>query len=264
MLRISGFRTAAAVLACTLAASVAATLGSRQAHAQAGGAQIFDGVFTEAQAVRGKMRFEENCASCHRADLSGASAPALKGDGFLKKWEFQGLNTLVGKVFDTMPQGYATNVQENVKVDIVSYILQTNGFPAGREELTGDLEVLQEIPILSKPDAAQAAGPVPNYSLVQAVGCLTQAQDGGWRLVNAADPNRATSPEPTPAAYTRRLTDAPAGTSIFRLINASRLNPQTMVGRKVETKGFVYRDDDAKESLISVAAMQSLGVACAP
>src|SRR4051812_48082161 len=192
-MRVTRFRAAAVVLGLVLAAGWANVGGSHVVHAQ-GGKGMFDGVFTAAQAARGKARFEQDCATCHRENLTGASAPALKGAAFLKKWEFQGLNTLVSKVFDTMPQGYATNVQEDIKVDIVSYILQQNDFPAGAVELTGDLDVLQEIQILSTPDAAQAAGPIGNYSLVHAVGCLVAGPEHSWQIINAAEPARSTSP----------------------------------------------------------------------
>jgi S-disulfanyl-L-cysteine oxidoreductase SoxD len=257
---VTAFRYAVIVLSFVLAASWAGFGGSQAVQAQRPGAAMFDGVFTAAQAARGKVRFEENCASCHRENLTGASAPALKGAAFLKKWEFQGLNTLVSKVFDTMPQGYATNVQEDIKVDIVSYILQQNAFPAGSQELTGDLDVLQEIQILSTPDAAQAAGPIGNYSLVQVIGCLAGGGDRGWQIVNAAEPARSTSPAASTGAAVQRLAAAPLGATTFELINAGRLHPEALAGHKVETKGFVYREGAA--SLITVSALQSLGQDC--
>ena len=256
-----GFRAAVVVFGLVLAASWTGAGGSHAVHAQRGAA-IFDGVFTAAQAARGKARFEQDCASCHRENLTGASAPALKGAEFLKKWEFLGLNTLVSKVFDTMPQGYATNVQEDIKVDIVAYILQQNEFPAGSAELTGDLDVLQEIQILSTPDAAQASGPIGNYSLVQTVGCLNQGSDHSWQIVSAAEPTRTTSPAASTGAAVQRLAAAPLGQGTFRLVNAARLHPDALVGHKVEAKGFVYRD--AADNLISVSALQSVGQDCRP
>lgn len=259
-MHVTRFRAAALVLALMLAGNWASVGGSRVVQAQRAGASMFDGVFTAAQAARGKARFEQDCASCHRENLTGASGPPLKGAAFLKKWEFQGLNTLVSKVFDTMPQGYATNVQEDIKVDIVSYILQQNEFPAGTAELTGDLDVLQEIQILSTPDAAQAAGPIGNYSLVQAVGCLVEGPEHSWQIVNAAEPSRSTSPAASSGAAVQRLVTAAPGTATFRLVNAARLHPEVLVGHKVETKGFVYRD--GADNLISVSALQSVGENC--
>jgi cytochrome c5 len=255
------FRTAATVLGLVLAASWANVGGSHVVHAQRSGA-IFDGVYTAAQAERGKARFVQDCATCHRENLTGASGPPLKGATFMKNWEFLGLNSLVSKVFDTMPQGYATNVQEDIKVDIVSYILQQNNFPAGNVELTGDLDLLQEIQILSSPTAAQVAGPIGNYSLVQAVGCLSEGSDHSWRLVNAAEPSRTTSPAASTGAAVQRLASAPLGPATFKLVNATRLHPEGLTGTKVEAKGFVYRD--GSENLISVSALQSVGQTCRP
>lgn len=258
--RATRFSISVALLSFVLGTSWMGAGGSGVVQAQRAGASMFDGVFTEAQAARGKARFLEDCASCHRENLTGASGPALKGEVFLKRWEFQGLNTLVSKVFDTMPQGYATNVQEDIKVDIVAYILQQNTFPAGSAELTGDLDVLQEIQILSSPGSAQAAGPIGNYSLVQVVGCLAQGPDRTWQLVNAAEPARSTSPAASTGGAVQRLAAEPLGTATFRLINAERLHPDVLAGHKVETKGFVYRE--AADSLISVSALQSVAGNC--
>src|SRR3954465_3439532 len=102
-MRATGFRAAVIVLGLVLAASWANVAGPHVVHAQRGGA-IFDGVYTAAQAARGKARFEQDCATCHRETLTGASGPPLKGATFMKNWEFLGLNALVSKVFDTMPQ----------------------------------------------------------------------------------------------------------------------------------------------------------------
>jgi mono/diheme cytochrome c family protein len=43
--------------------------------------------FNAAQAAAGRQLYEMNCASCHRADLSGAAeAPALAGPNFTRVW----------------------------------------------------------------------------------------------------------------------------------------------------------------------------------
>ena len=129
------------------------TLGTR-VGAQVPDQRIWDGVFTAEQARRGKAQFETNCGACHGAPGSGGSdrsGPTLiGGDRFMKAWEFSGLNQLVSKVFDQMPQGYPSNVEDAVKLDIISYILQSNGFPAGSKELGADLTALREIQIVRK------------------------------------------------------------------------------------------------------------------
>ena len=52
-----------------------------------------DGVFTAAQAERGRQKFEQNCAFCHAlaplapdARVEGWSGPALVGDAFIKRF----------------------------------------------------------------------------------------------------------------------------------------------------------------------------------
>src|SRR5262245_19535895 len=48
---------------------------------------IWDGVFTQAQADRGKALYMTSCAACHKADLLGESAaPALAGPDFSQRW----------------------------------------------------------------------------------------------------------------------------------------------------------------------------------
>jgi cytochrome c5 len=239
---------------CTLVAMGSTTRAIVRAESAS---KLLDGVYTDAQAKRGKIAFDADCASCHGPDLNGASGPSLRGEVFLKRWEFKGLNTLVGKVFDTMPNGYATNVQESVKVDMVSYILQTNGYPAGGQELVDDLDALQEIPILIKGGALQGTGEVANFSLVQTVGCLGEGPNHTWMLSGSSNPVYTTSPAVSTGERAKQLVDVPAGSGSFQLVNATRMKPETMRGRRVEAKGFIYRE--GAERQISVSALQAIG-----
>ena len=63
--------------------------------AQAPARNVWDGVFTEAQANRGKVSFEKECSNCHNQDLNGnVRGPALKGEKFLADWLNGSVNTL--------------------------------------------------------------------------------------------------------------------------------------------------------------------------
>src|SRR5690606_38318319 len=61
---------------------------------------IWSGVFTEAQADRGKEVYSGVCAKCHGARLNGAAepdqppSPAIARSGFLTKWAGSSLQTL--------------------------------------------------------------------------------------------------------------------------------------------------------------------------
>src|SRR5687768_15716562 len=82
---------------------------------QAAGAQkearpspIWEGVYTAEQAERGKTVFLNVCVRCHGSDLSGTTAPSLKGDRFMSAWGSETLNRLFEKIRDTMPPNFGT------------------------------------------------------------------------------------------------------------------------------------------------------------
>ena len=60
---------------------------------------MWSGVYTQAQAGRGKPRFETSCIRCHNIALTGSErGPALKGSGFWSKWENDSLGSLYIKI----------------------------------------------------------------------------------------------------------------------------------------------------------------------
>src|SRR5262249_54713493 len=145
---------------------------------------IWDGVYTQAQSDRGKAALLQNgCNGCHAADLSGAWGPALKGDRFVTDWENGSINRLFLKIRETMPPLNAEQVSPATKIDIVAYLLQVNGFPPGSTTLNAD--DLEGIQIVKR--GAEAAGPA-NFSLVAAVGCLTEGPNKKWVLTHATEP----------------------------------------------------------------------------
>jgi cytochrome c5 len=252
-------RTCGVILAGVL---IGGAIGTR-AVAQVPDQRIWDGVFTAEQAQRGKKQFETNCGACHGAPGAGGSdrsGPALIGaERFMKTWEFSGLNQLVSKVFDQMPQGYPSNVEDAVKLDIISYILQSNGFPAGSKELGADLDTLREIQIVRK-GSTQAPGEVANFALVQVVGCLTEGPNSTWIVTKTTEPIATTSPDPSSAQMLKSAGDRPLGAATFQLVNAARLHPEPHVGHKIEAKGLLYRvPNDAR---ISVSSLQTIAPAC--
>jgi mono/diheme cytochrome c family protein len=118
---------------------------------------VWDGVYTDEQAKRGQTRYQEICASCHGDSLEGGeSAPPLAGGSFLANW-----NTLsVGELFDrtrsTMPQSKPGSLSREANAEIMAYLLSANQFPAGKEALPQQSEVLKEIRIEAvKPDRKQ-------------------------------------------------------------------------------------------------------------
>src|SRR5436190_15896111 len=113
--------------------------------------KVWDGVFTSAQAARGKGPFERACARCHNIELAGSQrGPALKGNVFWSKYDNENLSSLFMFIRDTMPQDGPSLLSDEIKADVLAYIMSVNGMPAGSAELKADLRALDEIKIAKK------------------------------------------------------------------------------------------------------------------
>ncbi|HKV04482.1 MAG TPA: cytochrome c [Candidatus Acidoferrales bacterium] len=110
-----------------------------------------DGVFTTDQAARGRAQYSQNCSTCHMDDLSGSGqALPLAGDAFMDIWEGHSVGELVDLVQSTMPQDKPGSLTPDACVDVVTYLLQYNQFPAGKDELKNDPDTLKSIIITKK------------------------------------------------------------------------------------------------------------------
>jgi mono/diheme cytochrome c family protein len=114
-------------------------------------ASVRDGVFTAAQADRGKANYATNCASCHAADLSGTGqAPPLQGADFLGNWKGQSADDLFEKIQTSMPADQPGKLSRVQNADILAFLFASNGYPAGRKELPSDAAALAKIQISQK------------------------------------------------------------------------------------------------------------------
>ncbi len=114
----------------------AASLGiSTTANAQAV-TNVWDGAYTEAQAVRGEPLYQQHCGACHGSQMQGIEeAPTLKQGAFIYNWDGMGVDILFQRLRETMPLDDPRGVPRRVKADILAFIMQQNNFPAGRTEL---------------------------------------------------------------------------------------------------------------------------------
>src|SRR5262252_3791320 len=128
-----------------------AALAVSSAQQNAGEKKVWDGVYTSAQAARGKAPFERACGRCHNNELAGSErGPALKGNVFWSKWDNDNLASLYEKIRDTMPQDGPSLVSDEQKADILSYIMSVTGMPAGNDELKADPRELLGVKIAKK------------------------------------------------------------------------------------------------------------------
>jgi mono/diheme cytochrome c family protein len=112
---------------------------------------VWDGVYTEEQATRGRTQYMQACASCHASDLRGDStAPSLIEESFSFQWD----DTTVGELFERirmlMPSNRPGSLSGQSYRDIVAFLLQSNKFPHGEKELDSDADALRQIVIVMK------------------------------------------------------------------------------------------------------------------
>lgn len=99
-----------------------------------------DGVYSPSQAARGKAQYAASCASCHMDDLSGTlsgdtGAPPLRGEPFVAFVEGWDARRLFDYIKTTMPADEPASLRDDTYLDILTFLFQANGYPAGSEPL---------------------------------------------------------------------------------------------------------------------------------
>ena len=115
-------------------------------------ASVWDGVFTEAQAARGRQAYSGACGLCHGRRLNGApddpdmrSTPPLARARFVREWDGSSLAALFAYTRLTMPEDNPGSLTDEEYVDVIAYMLSVGGMPAGDDELTPDSRSLAHI-----------------------------------------------------------------------------------------------------------------------
>jgi len=226
--------------------------------AAAGDAPIV-GVYTGAQAERGKERFITSCGNCHGIDLKGAAerGPALAGDPFIKVWQDRTAANLFTKIKADMPRNRPGSLTDDVYLDIVSFILKSNTFPEGPKELTA-AAALDGLPMAR--NASNAKKVVPNFALVAMVGCLARGPNNTWLLTNTTEPIQSKDEPATPDEL-KQADAQPLGADSFQLVSIVPFKPDSNNGHKVAAKGLLYRA--ASENRLDVTSLQVVGSSCA-
>jgi len=112
------------------------------------GHESLPALFTLVQADSGKQKFSENCARCHGPALEGRAGPALKGPNFASpKADFH-----VGDIFTilthNMPASDPASLPQLDYVEIMAFLLQQNGYPAGNKALSYDEAMRSRVPLV--------------------------------------------------------------------------------------------------------------------
>lgn len=213
------------------------------------GPSVWDGIYSAAQAERGRAAFGEHCAECHGQNLQGGvEGPSLVGDKFWTDWKESTVDSLLGFVSKNMPfddaGSLAGTLSANMYADLVAHILNSNGFPVGQNDLSAASAV--GIQIITR----DGPGELPSTTLARVVGCLEKVGNE-FRIVQGSRPVRAGSGLP-------RAATVPLGDRTIAL-KFLVLPLDRFIGQKMAATGLLIgeggRDGMNVETVVPVSPM---------
>ena len=102
--------------------------------------------FTPEQAASGKTAYNATCAVCHGSTMTnGAYGTPLAGEYFKTKWSRRSVRAFYDRARTTMPPSQPGSLPADTYANIVAYILQVNGFKAGKTPLKATGESLDKM-----------------------------------------------------------------------------------------------------------------------
>lgn len=102
-----------------------------------------DGVYTAAQADRGKAVFESKCTGCHEPSR-------FAGDAFYEAFDGKPMKEIWDIASGTMPEDNPGSLKQQEYGDILAYFLALNEFKTGDTELQGNAAAMAAIKVEKK------------------------------------------------------------------------------------------------------------------
>jgi hypothetical protein len=129
----------------------------------------------------------------------------------------------------------------------------------------GDQELVKQALVGIRVQKKSGPEPLPDFSLVHAVGCLTR--DGSaWVLSHASEPERMTEVDNSTPAELEVARQLPLGEKTFRLQNFGYLGPdfkpESHKGQKMQIKVTLMKMSGGDR--IQLTSMQMIDSSCAP
>ena len=222
---------------------------------------VWDGAYTVEQAARGRSVYENHCTLCHDPDLTGLDG-RLKGDRFIEDWREDNLSNLFIQIKRGMPAENPSSLTDSEYLEVLTYILQENGFPRGRAALK--FETLESIAIVSR----DGPKPLPKGAMIQTFGCLAREGAENWRLTNAADFKRGRNRQDLSAEELNRLDQQRRGSQtvaldivLFRRFLGKGIDLANYEGRKVVITGRL-ETAEGRTSRVMLFTAQPMGSIC--
>jgi mono/diheme cytochrome c family protein len=186
--------------ACTIGGALSLSGGAQQSRS------IAQGVYTAAQAARGKQIYQEQCGECHGTAMEGTIGPPLAGDDFLSSWSAKPLANLVDKIQKTMPFNSPGSLSRPQSIDTAAYILEVDKFPAAQAELN-EASLSQITFPAARPSAkpsvttANASLPPPEGNLAELMRAIAFPNANVIFNVQVKDPGAQPKKQPAAAPF---------------------------------------------------------------
>src|SRR6266550_4452506 len=101
-------------------------------HAQPPSKSIWDGIYTEEQATRGKALYSQECSSCHGGELMAG-------------WDGLTVGDLFERIRISMPQNAPGSLSGQQNADVLAFIFSASKFPTGTTEMPKEAGILKQI-----------------------------------------------------------------------------------------------------------------------
>ena len=174
-------------------------------------------------------------------------------------WREDTMDSMYQLIQTSMPPRANNQLTEAEALSLVSYILQANDFPAGNADLTVDALPAIHIEERSGPQ------PLPNYAVVQIVGCTAKGDGDNWNLVRSSEPVRVRNSGRASATELKIAGGKSLGGLTFQLQNLAMagIDGSTLQeGRKMLVKGALIRQPAGDR--IGINSMQEAADTCGP
>ena len=101
------------------------------------GQELKQASFSADQAARGAELYQQNCAACHLANLTGSfEAPNLADTGFRSNWANRRVDEFVDMLQRTMPPQALGSLDQSQYLDISAFLLEANNISASATALS--------------------------------------------------------------------------------------------------------------------------------
>ncbi|MDB4893421.1 MAG: hypothetical protein JWL61_5276 [Gemmatimonadetes bacterium] len=131
---------------------VALTMPTPRLEAQTSKQSTRSGIYTAAQAERGRMQYALSCRSCH-------TAASHTGVTFAKWWKDRTVADLYAFMSTQMPKNDPGSLDPEQYADVIAYLLKMNAMPVGIADLLADSSALAQIRIELPPKATPVTAP---------------------------------------------------------------------------------------------------------